>query len=45
MRVAFSKTKSAPNKFMGSGMLPAGAYVTLEHEFILILRKVTNEAS
>ena len=24
---------------MGSGMLPAGAYVTLEHEFILILRK------
>jgi hypothetical protein len=24
---------------MGSGMLPAGAYVTLEHEYILILRK------
>ena len=24
---------------MGSGMLPAGAYVTLEHEWILILRK------
>lgn len=24
---------------MGSGMLPAGAYVTLEHEFILIFRK------
>ena len=24
---------------MGSGMLPPGAYVTLEHEFILILRK------
>jgi hypothetical protein len=24
---------------MGSGMLPAGAYVTLEHEHILILRK------
>ena len=24
---------------MGSGMLPAGAYVTLEHEFILVLRK------
>ena len=28
-----------PNKFMGSGMLPAGAYATLEHEYILILRK------
>lgn len=24
---------------MGSGMLPVGAYVTLEHEFILIFRK------
>jgi DNA modification methylase len=24
---------------MGSGMLPAGAYVTLEHEYILIMRK------
>jgi len=29
----------APNKYMGSGMLPAGAYVTLEHEHIIILRK------
>lgn len=24
---------------MGSGMLPCGAYVTLEHEWILIFRK------
>ena len=24
---------------MGSGVLPPGAYVTLEHEFILVLRK------
>jgi len=24
---------------MGSGMLPVGAYVTLEHEYILIFRK------
>jgi hypothetical protein len=24
---------------MGSGMLPSGAYVTLEHEYILVLRK------
>jgi DNA modification methylase len=33
------KQTNAPNKFMGSGMLPAGAYVTLEHEYILIFRK------
>ncbi|MBN2035785.1 MAG: site-specific DNA-methyltransferase [Chitinispirillaceae bacterium] len=33
------KPTNAPNKFMGSGMLPAGAYVTLEHEYILLFRK------
>ncbi len=37
--ILWRKQTNAPNKFMGSGMLPAGAYVTLEHEFILILRK------
>ena len=37
--VLWRKQTNAPNKFMGSGMLPAGAYVTLEHEFILIMRK------
>lgn len=37
--VIWRKQTNAPNKFMGSGMLPAGAYVTLEHEFVLILRK------
>jgi DNA modification methylase len=37
--VLWRKPTNAPNKFMGSGMLPAGAYVTLEHEYILILRK------
>ncbi len=37
--VIWRKQTNAPNKFMGSGMLPAGAYVTLEHEFILVLRK------
>jgi DNA modification methylase len=37
--VIWRKQTNAPNKFMGSGMLPAGAYVTLEHEYILILRK------
>lgn len=37
--ILWRKQTNAPNKFMGSGMLPAGAYVTLEHEFILIVRK------
>ncbi|MDZ7830920.1 MAG: site-specific DNA-methyltransferase [Desulfobacterales bacterium] len=37
--VLWRKQTNAPNKFMGSGMLPAGAYVTLEHEYVLILRK------
>jgi len=38
-RIIWQKTTNAPNKFMGSGMLPAGAYVTLEHEYILVFRK------
>jgi DNA modification methylase len=37
--IIWRKQTNAPTKFMGSGMLPAGAYVTLEHEYILILRK------
>lgn len=37
--IVWRKPANSPNKFMGSGMLPAGAYVTLEHEFILVLRK------
>jgi len=37
--ILWRKQTNAPTKFMGSGMLPAGAYVTLEHEFILVLRK------
>lgn len=37
--ILWRKQINAPNKFMGSGMLPAGAYVTLEHEYILIFRK------
>ena len=37
--ILWHKKTNAPNKFMGSGMLPAGAYVTLEHEYVLILRK------
>lgn len=37
--ILWRKPTNAPNKFMGSGMLPAGAYVTYEHEYILICRK------
>lgn len=37
--IIWRKETNAPNKFMGSGMLPPGAYVTLEHEYILVLRK------
>lgn len=37
--IIWRKQTNAPNKFMGSGMLPGGAYVTLEHEWILIFRK------
>ncbi len=37
--ILWRKQTNAPNKFMGSGMLPPGAYVTLEHEYILIMRK------
>lgn len=37
--IIWRKQTNAPNKFMGSGTLPVGAYVTLEHEWILIFRK------
>jgi len=37
--ILWRKVTNAPNKFMGSGMMPPGAYVTLEHEWILIFRK------
>ncbi len=42
--ILWRKQTNAPNKFMGSGMLPAGAYVTLEHEYILIFRKGNKRA-
>ena len=38
-QILWRKQTNAPTKFMGSGMLPAGAYVTLEHEHILVMRK------
>ena len=37
--IIWRKQTNAPNKFMGSGMLSPGAYVTLEHEYILVFRK------
>ncbi|MGB5983918.1 MAG: site-specific DNA-methyltransferase [Desulfobacterales bacterium] len=37
--ILWRRPTNSPTKFRGSGMLPAGAYVTLEHEFILIARK------
>ena len=40
--ILWRKPTNAPNKFMGSGMYPAGAYVTYEHEYILIFRKGSN---
>jgi DNA modification methylase len=40
--IIWRKQSNKPNKFMGSGMLPPNAYVTLEHEYILIFRKKEN---
>jgi DNA modification methylase len=37
--ILWRKPTNSPTKFMGSGMLPAGAYVTLEHETIIVARK------
>lgn len=37
--ILWHKPTNAPNKFLGSGMLPSCAYVTYEHEYILIARK------
>jgi DNA modification methylase len=41
--ILWNKPTNAPNKFMGSGMLPPNAYITLEHEYILIFRKGKNK--
>ncbi|MFB6169558.1 MAG: site-specific DNA-methyltransferase [Haloarculaceae archaeon] len=37
--VLWRKPTNSTNKFMGSGMLPTNAYVTLEHEHVLVFRK------
>ena len=36
--ILWHKPANSAAKFMGSGMLPPSAYVTLEHEFILVFR-------
>lgn len=38
-RIYWKKPTNSPNKFMGSGLLPVNAYVTLDTEHILIFRK------
>jgi len=37
--VVWRKPTNSAAKFMGSGMLPPNAYVTLEHEYVLVFRK------
>ncbi|WP_135534593.1 DNA-methyltransferase [Halostella pelagica] len=36
--VLWRKPTNKASKFMGSGMLPPNAYVTLEHEYVLVFR-------
>jgi DNA modification methylase len=38
--ILWVKPQNSPNKFLGSGMLPPNAYITNEHEYILIFRKI-----
>ena len=42
--IIWRKPTNSPNKFMGSGMLPPNAYITLEHEYILVFRKKTKRS-
>nr|WP_246050626.1 site-specific DNA-methyltransferase [Leptospira langatensis] len=37
--ILWRKQTNSPTKFMGSGMFPVGAYVTYEHEYILVFRR------
>jgi DNA modification methylase len=37
--VLWHKPANSAAKFMGSGMVPPNAYVTLEHEYVLVFRK------
>lgn len=37
--ILWRKPSNKKTKFMGSGMIPTNAYVSLEHEYILVFRK------
>lgn len=41
--VLWRKPVNSATKFMGSGMLPPNAYVTLEHEYVLVFRNGTDQ--
>ncbi|WP_306058535.1 DNA-methyltransferase [Natronococcus wangiae] len=43
--VLWRKPANSAAKFMGSGMIPPNAYVTLEHEYILVFRKGSDSRS
>ncbi|WP_255167232.1 DNA-methyltransferase [Natrononativus amylolyticus] len=43
--VLWRKPANSAAKFMGSGMIPPNAYVTLEHEYILLFRKGSESRS
>lgn len=43
--VLWRKPVNSAAKFMGSGMLPPNAYVTLEHEYILVFRNGQTQRS
>jgi DNA modification methylase len=40
--ILWHKSTNSPSKFMGSGMKPPNAYVTQEHEHILVFRNGSN---
>ena len=42
--VVWHKPANSAATFMGSGMLPPNAYVTLEHEYVLVFRKGARRA-
>jgi DNA modification methylase len=41
--ILWRKPVNSGAKFMGSGMLPPNAYVTLEHEYVLVFRNGTEQ--
>jgi DNA modification methylase len=43
--VLWRKPTNSAAKFMGSGMIPPNAYVTLEHEYVLVFRNGTDSRS